>query len=513
MINPPRLLGPNGEPVQRRMLREKIVTSGFTGIRQAWAPSVAAGLTPQGLAAVLRSASEGDLESYLILAEEMEERDAHYQSVLSTRKRAVSAVMPVVTPASEDAEDVRIADFVREQIEGIECFPDLIEDMLDALGKGFSVTEHIWDMEGREWRIGMLEHCDARFFRFDRETGRELRLLDESAPADGLPLAPFKYITHRPRLKSGLSLRGGLARLVSFGWLCKAYTMKDWVAFIECYGLPLRLGRYGPEATEHDVEVLYRAVANIGTDAAAVLPQSMSIEFEEIADGAGHSVFESFARWVDEQTSKAVLGQTMTSDDGSSMAQAQVHDDVRHDILRADARQVSATLRNDLVRPLVDLNFGEREHYPHVELPVDEPEDVTALVNSVDKLAQRGMMFKATEIRAKLKLSDPDEDDEIFGGAAAMRTARPEPEPPATNQLALNREQADPLDGIEAAGLEDWEAQLGPVIEPVLAMIEDAASYEEALNRLPQLVPDMDSRQMIERLMIAMTKAGVEGDA
>jgi len=70
-----------------------------------------------------------------------------------------------------------------------------------------------------------------------------------------------------------------------------------------------------------------------------------------------------------------------------------------------------------------------------------------------------------------------------------------------------------PLDGIEAAGLEDWEAQLGPVIEPVLAMIEDAGSYEEALNRLPQLVPDMDSRQMIERLMIAMTKAGVEGDA
>lgn len=506
----PKLMGPDGLPVNRAMLKEQIVTSGLTGIRQAWAPSVASGLTPAKLAKVLRNANEGDLESYLILAEEMEERDPHYASVLSVRKRAVSAVEPVITPASEDAEDVKIADFVREQIEGMTTFPDLVEDALDALGKGFSVIEILWETEASEWKIAEFERCDPRYFTFDRETGKELRLLDETAPVDGLPLDPFKYVVHRPRLKSGLSLRGGLARLVSFSWLCKAYTVKDWIAFIECYGLPLRLGRYGPEATKDDVETLYRAVAGIGTDAAAVLPKSMEIDFQEIADGTGNKVFESFARWADEQISKAVLGQTMTSDNGSSMAQAQVHDKVRHDITSADARQISVTLTRDLVRPIVDLNFGPRGQYPHLNIVVDEPEDVASLVKSVGTLAKQGMRFKASEIRGKLKLSDPDDDDEIFGGSKPVSPSKP----PAINRLALHRQQdIDPLDGIEAAGLEDWDEQLDPLIAPVLTMIENAGNYEEALARLPDLISDMDSRKLIEQLMIAMTRARAEGSA
>ncbi|WP_332831728.1 hypothetical protein [Escherichia coli] len=31
---------------------------------------------------------------------------------------------------------------------------------------------------------------------------------------DGVPLTPGKFIVHQPRLKSGLPLRNGLARLV-----------------------------------------------------------------------------------------------------------------------------------------------------------------------------------------------------------------------------------------------------------------------------------------------------------
>ena len=64
------------------------------------------------------------------------------------------------------------------------------------------------------------------------------------------------------------------------------------------------------------------------------------------------------AEWLDRQTSKAVLGQTMTTDDGSSQAQATVHNEVRHDILKSDARQLANTLNRDLIQPYVDLNFG-----------------------------------------------------------------------------------------------------------------------------------------------------------
>lgn len=78
----------------------------------------------------------------------------------------------------------------------------------------------------------------------------------------------------------------------------------------------------------------------------------MKIEFEEIANAAGGAeLFERLAEWLDKQISKAVLGQTMTTDDGSSQSQANVHNEVRMDILRADAKQLAATL-NRLVRNL-----------------------------------------------------------------------------------------------------------------------------------------------------------------
>ncbi len=51
--------------------------------------------------------------------------------------------------------------------------------------------------------------------------------------------------------------------------------------------MPLRLGRYGPGATETDIAELMRAVANLGTDAAAVLPDSMRIEFTEAGNRTG----------------------------------------------------------------------------------------------------------------------------------------------------------------------------------------------------------------------------------
>ena len=504
MEAPVRLLDAYGRPVKRQTLKKEIATPGLTGVRQAWSDSVASGITPHHMASVLTNAAQGDLDAYLILAEEMEERDLHYASVLGVRKRAVSGIKPVIKPATETPEDEKIAAFVREQIEERDDFPDFIEDLLDGIGKGFSVVEHIWEMSASAWSIGRLERCDPRFFQFDRETGRELRLRDETDVLDGLELSPFKYIVHRPKLKSGLAMRGGLARLVAFGWLCKAYSVKDWIAFIECYGLPLRLGKYGPEATQDDVEVLHRAVANIGTDAAAVLPRNMEIEFTSIADGAGNNIFENLARWVDEQVSKGVLGQTMTSDDGSSMAQAEVHDNVRHDILAADARQVVGPINRDLIKPLVDLNFGPQDKYPKLVLPVDDPEDVASLMTSVTSLAERGMRFKATELRAKLKLSDPDDDDEIFGGPQT-----PPADPPALNTLALART----ISQIEAAGLEDWQAQIDPLIAPVEQIINEASSYEEALAALHTALPEMETANLIDGLVRAAFKARAEGNA
>ena len=70
-----------------------------------------------------------------------------------------------------------------------------------------------------------------------------------------------------------------IARAAGWSYLFKNYVLKDWVTFTEVFGQPLRLGKYGTGATEADKQALLTAVANIGTDAAAIIPESMVIEF------------------------------------------------------------------------------------------------------------------------------------------------------------------------------------------------------------------------------------------
>ncbi|WP_052245141.1 DUF935 domain-containing protein [Halocynthiibacter namhaensis] len=473
-------------PLRKNLLTQKVAEPGITSIRDAWAPSVASGLTPARLASILQAAAEGQLHDYLVLAEEMEERDPHYASVLGVRKRKVSSVVPTVTPASDDARDVKIADDVREHLAQHDGFADLVEDMLDALGKGFSQVELLWGRSKDKWWIDEFIYRDPRFFMFDRDTGREVRLIDQEDMVDGVPLAPFKWISHQARLKSGLAGRGGLARLVAFGWMCKSYTTKDWIAFIETYGLPLRLGRYGPSATPEDVEILFRAVANIGTDAAAVLPDNMRIDFEQIANGPGNDIFEKLARWADEQTSKAVLGQTMTSDSGSSQAQANVHNEVRHDVAASDARSVSGTLNRDLVRPYVDLNHGVQARYPKLRIVIEEAEDVDMILKNADRLIGKGLRVKQSELRAKLRFSEPDADDEVMGGAPVKK--------PTPETEVQHRNQADaPSVDINAAMAElegdlssTWEDVLSGVLDPVVALLQSATDYEEAQKMLTE---------------------------
>ena len=157
--------------------------AGVRNIYSTMHPSV--GLTPEKLIAIQREAEAGDPYLYLELAEEMEEKDLHYLAVIGTRKQAVAGAELIVTAASEAADDQRAADLVRDFVGGGALdLESVLYDILDAVGKGFSATEIIWDTAGREWIPKRLVWRDPRWFMFDWISGEELlvRTLRDEGP-------------------------------------------------------------------------------------------------------------------------------------------------------------------------------------------------------------------------------------------------------------------------------------------------------------------------------------------
>ena len=147
-------------------------------------------------------------------------------------------------------------------------------------------------------------------------------------------------------------------------------------------------------------ERLLQAVANIGTDAAAIIPESMLIEFTEARQTGSVELYQSFCQYLDAQVSKAVLGQTLTTEipqGAGSRAAAEVHDTVRRDIMSADARRLAATLNRDLVKPIVDLNLGPREHYPRLALGMADDADATDFVDMITQASRSRHAHRATK--------------------------------------------------------------------------------------------------------------------
>jgi phage gp29-like protein len=237
------------------------------------------------------------------------------------------------------------------------------------------------------------------------------------------PLAPFKFITHVTRAKAGLPIRGGLARIAIWVYLFKNYVLKDWVVFAEVYGQPMRLGKYGPGATENDKTALLRAVANIGTDAAAIIPESMAIEFVESRGGGqrSHEMYQRFCEYLDKLLTIGVLGQELTTQlprGAGSRAAAEVHDVVRRDIATDDARRISATLNRDLVKPLIDLNRGPRPRYPRIIIAFNERADLTEMMAGLGPAVDRGMRVSEKWLREKFGAPEP------MRGEALLRPER-----------------------------------------------------------------------------------------
>lgn len=499
------LLDQFGSPIKKQDLLREQATPSTTGVRTIMGGYQTSGLNPERLARIMREADQGNAKAYLEMAEEIEEKDTHYISVIGTRKRAVSQLDIMVEPASDDKADVDNAKIIEDWLRRDQLESELF-DILDAIGKGYSATEIIWDTSEDQWLPKELKWRKPEWFEFDRDNGETLSLRGEEGPQ---PLSPYKFIVHKAQSKSGLPIRGGVVRPCAWMWLFKNFSIKDWVIFLEAYGQPIRIGSYGAGASDKDKDVLMRAVSNIGSDAAAIIPESMKIEFVEAGGKASTSDgFERLCKFADQQISKAVLGQTTTTDAISGgHAVSKEHNDVRGDIERSDAKQLAATLNAQLVKPIIDLNRGAQKRYPRLHIGRGEEVDIDKMSLAAERGVKMGMKISSSKLREKLGLPAPEDDKDVLTAPISL------PSLPATagasqkiEMAASKKEDHEGLDGIdgidEIAELisKDYEIILGPSLDEIEGALKKCKNFDEVKRTLLELSATMKVDELAKKI-------------
>ncbi|MCH8500161.1 MAG: DUF935 domain-containing protein [Marinobacter sp.] len=467
------------------------------------------GLTPAKLARILEEAEQGNLISQARLAEDMEEKDAHLFAELSKRRRALLGLNwdlrpPKDATAQEKVWTASIEGMIRDM-----DWEGMVYDASAAILYGYACLEYDWERSDGQWQLQAADYRQPDWFTtpaHDRD-----KLVLRTADGMGEFLQPMGWLVHVHKSKSGYLARGGLARILAWPYLFRNYSARDLAEFLEIYGLPLRLGKYPAGASETEKSTLMKAVMNIGHAAAGIIPQGMELEFQEAAQGASDP-FMAMMRWAESSMSKAILGGTLTSQTsesgGGAYALGQVHNEVRHDILVSDARQIARSLTRDLVAPLARLNTPMKR-MPSFVFETSLPEDLKLYADALPKLA-RGMKIPARWAHEKLGIPQPEGDEPVldFGQAsgfaplrnrapvAVLRTQQATPLTPDEQTQRLGRD-AEPM-------VQDWVGQIQQLLERV-------GSMEELADELLTLYPGLDTQDMSSLIGDALMAAELAG--
>lgn len=468
---------PETDTGERRPIAAQVVSK---DVNDKYSEYPSNGLTPKRLARLFKEADAGNVRLQMELFEEMEEKDPHLFSQLQTRKLAVTGLDFEIQAFSKSEIDMEIATFVEEQLKGLENISDIFMDMLDAIGKGISVSEIMWGINAKGQNIVEdIQWIHPKKLVWDSISDDMLICTKEFPTGIGLP--KNKFVVHRYKAKSGHESRAGLLRIVAWMYLFKNYDVKDWVSFCELFGMPLRLGKYSQQASEKDQEALIDAIIALGSDAAGMIPDSTSIEFIESQKTSSVEIYEKFAKYADEQMSKAILGQTLTSDSGGSYAQGKVHNDVRHDLTVADSKALEATFRNDVIRPLVEYNFGAGQNIPFLLLDVQEDSDPKVTFEICKGLVcDMGLEIPESYLRKKFAIPEPKEGEKVVKPPMKEAVSNV-PESIGLKSLKEVKEKngQDYADLIATTATKQSGKIFKKMFEPILTLLDKTESLEE----------------------------------
>lgn len=131
----------------------------------------------------------------------------------------------------------------------------------------------------------------------------------------------------------------------------------DYAQYCELFGIPQLAGLYDPE-DEKGREEMENAFRNRGSAGSVVMSKNADIKTIGTEAAGNGEVHLGFLKWCDEQILIGLIGQTMTTKDGSSYSQGKVHGDTENDINKSDRRFIQRIL-NEKFLPIL-----EKRGYP-----------------------------------------------------------------------------------------------------------------------------------------------------
>ena len=423
--------------------------------------------------------------------------DPHVFACVQSRKSGVLSLEWEINRGLDKDEKAEAIENLLKQLD----IHKLISDILDATQFGFQPLEIILKRDKSGYILPeKIVAKPPEWFCFDDNNTLKFRT-KENYYGEELPNKKFLLAQNNPSYNNPYGERT-LSRVfwpVTF----KKGGLKFWVIFTEKYGMPHLIGKHPRGATKEETNTLADMLEEMVQDAIAVIPDDSSVEIQEANKSSSAAIYEQLIDKMNAEISKAILGQTLTTEIGStgSYAASNTHFAIRQDIIDADKKLVEQTI-NQLIQWIYEINFST------ADIPVFEmyaPEDVDLTLAQRDKiLSDTGVKFTKEYFIKNYGLEGEDFDirEDILPTATPNFSEFKEETPIVQGQKQIE-------DLFKFLSETELSKQAQNMLSPLISLLENCENYEESYELLTD--KNLKSKKFGQTLQKAMFLCELQG--
>lgn len=322
-------------------------------------------------------------------------------------------------------ENAKIEEFVRDQIENMEgTWTSAVSEIMSAWWAGYSVTEILWK-KNSDGSIGLrgLQTLHPATVKIDihrkgpdKNKPRAVHQFFRQDKAVELPLNKVILYSHNGTFGNPY----GTSRLkrVYKSWKIKDVILKAWGLVCERYGTPYTIAKTTgsgkvPDPTTGNqisaVENMIKVTKALGLRGSAVIDKNDEIDIKYASQGLGQA-FEALVAYCNKMIYRAIGLPSLIADNGTVGSQSLGKEHFKLFFLSLEKMlfEVIDVLIEQLIRPMIRMNFGEQDEWGTFVVDNFQVEDGKVLAETFKLLAESGLM-------SAMKLSDVNAFRERLG--------------------------------------------------------------------------------------------------
>ncbi len=187
----------------------------------------------------------------------------------------------------------------------------------------------------------------------------------------------------------------GLLNKAAIAMILKRHGWQNWDEFGEVFGMPIRIAKTASQDPRVQDEI-EQWLKEMSTASYGIFPMDTEIDIKESTRSDAFKVFHELIKAVNEELAILIVGQTMTSMNGSSKSQGEVHERVMVEITKDDEKTVRVHI-NEVLIPILRDYHG----YPFEEgdaFAWDQPEDLQDLLKIYKGVYDLGFLLDQEEV-------------------------------------------------------------------------------------------------------------------